>query len=82
MIAFKDKLAVLLARAKAQVKAGTAKDQLVAAMKLDDLWTFPADQSDGDPACSPERHLRYALHDQAGRQDRATGAQRPRPYRC
>ena len=42
MIAFKDKLAILLARAKAQVKAGTAKDQLVAAMKLDDLWAFPA----------------------------------------
>lgn len=40
--AFKAKLATLLARAREQVKAGTPKDQLVAKLKLDDLWTFPA----------------------------------------
>jgi glyoxylase-like metal-dependent hydrolase (beta-lactamase superfamily II) len=39
--AFRDKLQTLLDRARAQVKAGTPRDKLVASLKLDDLWTFP-----------------------------------------
>jgi len=38
--AFRGKLATLLQRAREQVKAGTPKDKLIAALKLDDLWTF------------------------------------------
>jgi glyoxylase-like metal-dependent hydrolase (beta-lactamase superfamily II) len=40
--AFRGKLATLLERARTQVKAGTPKDRLVASLKLDDLWPFPA----------------------------------------
>jgi glyoxylase-like metal-dependent hydrolase (beta-lactamase superfamily II) len=40
--AFRGKLATLLERARAQVKAGTPKDQFVAAIRMDDLWAFPA----------------------------------------
>lgn len=39
---FRDKLQTLLDRARASVKAGTPKDQFIASLKLDDLWTFPA----------------------------------------
>ena len=38
---FRDKLQTLLDRARASVKAGTAKDQFIASLKLDDLWPFP-----------------------------------------
>lgn len=41
VVAFRGKLATLLDRARAQVKAGVTKDKLVASLKLDDLWTFP-----------------------------------------
>ncbi len=40
MIAFRGKLATFLERAKAQVKAGTPKDKLIASMTTEDLWTF------------------------------------------
>jgi len=40
--AFRGKLNTLLDRARAQVKAGVPKDRLIAAIKMDDLWTFPA----------------------------------------
>ncbi len=40
LIAFRGKLATFLERARAQVKAGTPKDKLIASMKTDDLWTF------------------------------------------
>lgn len=40
MVAFKTKLATFLERARAEVKAGAPKDQLIARMKTDDLWTF------------------------------------------
>jgi glyoxylase-like metal-dependent hydrolase (beta-lactamase superfamily II) len=39
---FRGKLQTLLDRARASVKAGTPKDQFVASLKADDLWTFPA----------------------------------------
>lgn len=39
---FRDKLQALLDRAQAQVKAGTPKDQLLATVKPDELWAFPA----------------------------------------
>ena len=39
---FRDKLQALLDRARAQVKAGTPKDRLIAGLKTDDLWPFPA----------------------------------------
>jgi glyoxylase-like metal-dependent hydrolase (beta-lactamase superfamily II) len=39
---FRDKLQTLLDRARAAVEAGTPKGQFVAALKADDLWTFPA----------------------------------------
>jgi glyoxylase-like metal-dependent hydrolase (beta-lactamase superfamily II) len=39
---FRDKLQTLLDRGRATVKAGTPKDQFVAALKADDLWAFPA----------------------------------------
>ncbi|WP_293905546.1 MBL fold metallo-hydrolase [Phenylobacterium sp.] len=42
VVAFRGKLATLLDRARAQVKASTPKDKLVASLKLDDLWPFPA----------------------------------------
>jgi len=42
VIAFRDKLAAFLDRARAQVKAGTPKAQLIASMKADDLWALPA----------------------------------------
>ncbi len=38
---FRGKLKLLLDRAREQVKAGTPKDKLIAAIKMDDLWTFP-----------------------------------------
>jgi len=41
VVAFRGKLQTLLDRAREQVKAGTPKEQLVASLKLDDLWTFP-----------------------------------------
>jgi len=41
VIAFREKLATFLERARAQVKAGTPKAQLIASMKADDLWVFP-----------------------------------------
>ncbi len=40
--AFRDRLQTLLERARAQVRAGTPKDRLVAGVKTDDLWPFPA----------------------------------------
>ena len=40
--AFRGKLQTLLDRAREQVKAGTPKDKLVASLKTDDLWPFPA----------------------------------------
>lgn len=40
MKAFRDKWATFLDRAKAAVKAGAAKDKLIAAIKTDDLWAF------------------------------------------
>lgn len=40
--AFRDKLQALLDRARAQVKAGTPKDRLIAGLKTEDLWPFPA----------------------------------------
>jgi glyoxylase-like metal-dependent hydrolase (beta-lactamase superfamily II) len=40
VIAFQGKLATLLSRARQQVKAGTPKDRLIAAIRWDDLWTF------------------------------------------
>ena len=42
VVAFKGKLKTLLDRGREQVKAGTPKDKLIAAIKMDDLWTFPA----------------------------------------
>jgi cyclase len=39
---FRGKLKLLRDRAREQVKAGTPKDRLIAAIKMDDLWTFPA----------------------------------------
>jgi glyoxylase-like metal-dependent hydrolase (beta-lactamase superfamily II) len=39
---FRDRLQILLDRARDQVKAGTPKDKLVASLKTDDLWPFPA----------------------------------------
>jgi glyoxylase-like metal-dependent hydrolase (beta-lactamase superfamily II) len=39
---FRGKLQTLLDRARASVKAGTPKDQFVATLKTDDLWTYPA----------------------------------------
>jgi glyoxylase-like metal-dependent hydrolase (beta-lactamase superfamily II) len=42
VIAFRGKLATLLDRARASVKAGTPKDQFVASLKAGDLWPFPA----------------------------------------
>ena len=39
--AFRDKLQTLLDRARTQVRAGVAKDKLVASLKTDDLWPFP-----------------------------------------
>jgi cyclase len=39
---FRGKLKLLLDRAREQVKAGTPKAGLIAAIKMDDLWTFPA----------------------------------------
>lgn len=39
---FRDRLQTLLDRARASVKAGVTKDQFVASLKADDLWTFPA----------------------------------------
>jgi cyclase len=39
---FRGKLETLLNRAREQVKAGVTKDRLVASLKLDDLWVFPA----------------------------------------
>jgi glyoxylase-like metal-dependent hydrolase (beta-lactamase superfamily II) len=41
VVAFRDKLAAFLDRARAQVRAGTPKAQLIAAMKADDLWSLP-----------------------------------------
>ena len=38
---FRDKLQTLLDRARASVKAGTAKDGFIASVKTDDLWPFP-----------------------------------------
>jgi glyoxylase-like metal-dependent hydrolase (beta-lactamase superfamily II) len=38
---FRGKLKLLLDRGREQVKAGTPKDKLIAAIKMDDLWTFP-----------------------------------------
>jgi cyclase len=38
---FRGKLKLLLDRAREQVKAGVPKDKLIAAIKMDDLWTFP-----------------------------------------
>jgi cyclase len=40
VVAFRGKLADMLDRARAAAKAGTPKDQLVAAMKLDELWVL------------------------------------------
>ena len=40
--AFRGKLATLLDRARAEVKAGAPKDQFIAKLKTDDLWPFPA----------------------------------------
>ncbi|THD58983.1 MBL fold metallo-hydrolase [Phenylobacterium sp.] len=40
VVAFQGKLRTLLGRAREQVKAGVPKDQLIAAIKWDDLWTF------------------------------------------
>jgi glyoxylase-like metal-dependent hydrolase (beta-lactamase superfamily II) len=40
--AFRGALQVLLERARAEVKAGTPKDKLIAGLKTDDLWPFPA----------------------------------------
>jgi len=37
---YRDKLQVLLDRARASVKAGTPKDQFIASLKADDLWVF------------------------------------------
>jgi hypothetical protein len=34
------KLVTLLGRAREQVRAGTPKDRLIAAIKWDDLWAF------------------------------------------
>lgn len=42
VVAFRGKLQTLLDRAREQVKAGTPKDKLVASLKLDELWPFPA----------------------------------------
>ena len=42
VMAVRGKLETLLSRAREQVKAGATKDRLVASMKLDDLWAFPA----------------------------------------
>jgi cyclase len=42
VVAFRGKLDTLLTRAREQVKAGVPKDKLIAAIKTDDLWTFPA----------------------------------------
>ena len=42
VMAFRGKLETLLNRAREQVKAGVPKDRLAASLKLDDLWTFPA----------------------------------------
>jgi cyclase len=42
VVEFRRKLETLLARAREQVKAGTPKEKLVASLKLDDLWAFPA----------------------------------------
>jgi cyclase len=41
VMVFKGKLKLLLDRAREQVKAGAPKDRLIAAIKMDDLWTFP-----------------------------------------
>jgi cyclase len=41
VMVFRGKLKLLLDRAREQVKAGTPKDKLIAAIKMDDLWTFP-----------------------------------------
>jgi hypothetical protein len=40
--AFRGLLQLLLERARTEVKAGTPKDQLIAGLKTDDLWPFPA----------------------------------------
>jgi cyclase len=40
VVAFRGKLATLLDRARAQVKAGATKDTLMVGLKMDDLWTF------------------------------------------
>jgi cyclase len=40
VVAFRDKLATLLQRAREQVKAGTPKAALIAAINWDGLWTF------------------------------------------
>lgn len=42
VVAFRGKLQTLLDRAREQVKAGTPRDKLLASLKLDDLWPFPA----------------------------------------
>jgi cyclase len=39
---FRDRLQILLDRARDQVKTGTPKDKLIASLKTDDLWPFPA----------------------------------------
>lgn len=40
VMAFRGKLSTLLERARAAVKAGTPKDRLVAAIRLDELWVL------------------------------------------